>query len=209
MGAMSTAWSERRSAGVVLGVVGSIFTAAAFDFFHTRPFNTLKITNADDVETTILLLVVGLAAGEVATWAARLRARLHDEREQMRRLQRVAELAAIAEPDSLDALTDHVAAELQTVLRLRDCWFERPPHLGRFPVLDRVGDVEATVSHHRAEGLVLPADGVELPVVGAGRVLGRFVLIPQPRTGVSLERRLVAVTMADQVGAALAWRAAS
>jgi len=49
---------------------------------------------------------------------------------------------------------------------------------------------------------------VALPVVGAGRSLGRFVLIPTPGVGVSKERRLSAVALADQVGAALSRSAA-
>ena len=40
-------------------------------------------------------------------------------------------------------------------------------------------------------------------MLGRGNVLGRFVLVPQPDTVVSLEQRVVAVAIADQVGAAL------
>jgi hypothetical protein len=60
--------------------------------------------------------------------------------------------------------------------------------------------------HYRgdAAGFAFPASGVELPVLGRGNVIGRFVLVPQPETSVSLEQRVVAVAIADQVGAALA-----
>ncbi len=44
----------------------------------------------------------------------------------------------------------------------------------------------------------------ELPVVGEGREIARFVLEPDPERGVSLEERVVAVAMADQLGAVLA-----
>jgi hypothetical protein len=40
--------------------------------------------------------------------------------------------------------------------------------------------------------------------MGRGQVVGRFVLRPSERSGISLEQRVVAVALADQVGAALA-----
>jgi hypothetical protein len=46
--------------------------------------------------------------------------------------------------------------------------------------------------------------GVRLPVLGGGRQIGSLVLDPDPSIGVSLEERLVAVALADQLGAALA-----
>jgi hypothetical protein len=54
------------------------------------------------------------------------------------------------------------------------------------------------------DGFAFPDTGVELPVLGRGNVLGRFVLVPEPNTSVTLEQRVVAVAIADQVGAALA-----
>ena len=50
-------------------------------------------------------------------------------------------------------------------------------------------------------GFELPADGVELPVLARGQHIGRFVLVPTPGQAVSLEERLVAVAIADQVAA--------
>ena len=41
-------------------------------------------------------------------------------------------------------------------------------------------------------------------MLGRGNVLGRFVLVPEPNTTVTLEQRVVAVAIADQVGAVLA-----
>jgi hypothetical protein len=50
-----------------------------------------------------------------------------------------------------------------------------------------------------AGGFELPADGVELPVLARGQHIGRFLLVPTPRIAVSLEQRIVAVAIADQV----------
>src|SRR6476659_7848817 len=51
--------------GRVAGVVSALTAAVSFDFFYTQPYNSLKINSAADVETTILLLLVGLAMGEI------------------------------------------------------------------------------------------------------------------------------------------------
>jgi hypothetical protein len=44
---------------------------------------------------------------------------------------------------------------------------------------------------------------VDLIVQGLGRPLGRFILVPTPGVPLSWDRRMVAVALADQVGAAL------
>jgi hypothetical protein len=49
-----------------------------------------------------------------------------------------------------------------------------------------------------------PGKEVELPVIGHGLVLGRYVLVPTPAEPVSFDKRIVAVALADQVGAVLA-----
>jgi hypothetical protein len=51
--------------------------------------------------------------------------------------------------------------------------------------------------------------GVRLPVVGGGQEIGSLLLDPDPNLGVTVEARLVAVALADQLGAALAARQAS
>lgn len=53
-------------------------------------------------------------------------------------------------------------------------------------------------------GFELPSDGAELQVLSRGQPVGRFVLVPKPGTGFSLDQRVVAVALADQVGAVLA-----
>ena len=52
--------------------------------------------------------------------------------------------------------------------------------------------------------LGLPTKQVDLPVRGNGEVLGHFLLTPTPGHGVPAHRLVVAVSMADLLGAALA-----
>jgi len=50
----------------------------------------------------------------------------------------------------------------------------------------------------------LPGEGAELQVLSRGQPVGRFALLPKPGNEFSLEQRVVAVALADQVGAVLA-----
>jgi hypothetical protein len=192
--------------GRTAAVTSAFVAAIAFDFFHTKPYGSLKISDGNDVLTTLLLLAVGLAVGEIAIRSQRMHAQRDDEQRQLRRMHRIASLAAGGE--GVDDLLLAVTAELIETLELRNCWFERPPFLAGLPRLERTGVVEAR-EHRYANGeFELPREGAVLPVVGSGTTLGRFVLIPTPGVGVSKDRRLSAIALADQVGAALARSAA-
>jgi hypothetical protein len=188
--------------GRVAGATAAVIAAVSFDFFHTQPYLRLAIDTADDVETTVLLLVVGLLVGHLAADAMRARASAAESSLEIRRIHRVAERAAGGEEAAqvLQAAQD----ELIALLTLRSCRFEAQPILSVLPRLERGGDIDTRVWRYRDGGFELPAQGVELPVYGRGQPLGRFVLEPTTGVGVTLEQRVVAVAIADQVGAALA-----
>ena len=42
------------------GAIGAVIAAMSYDFFFTRPYQSLKIDSSDDIQTTVLLLVIGL-----------------------------------------------------------------------------------------------------------------------------------------------------
>src|ERR1700719_5440226 len=42
------------------GVLAAVSTAVWFDFFLTEPYERFSITSRNDVETTVLLLVIGV-----------------------------------------------------------------------------------------------------------------------------------------------------
>ena len=56
------------------GLVAALSSAAWFDFFLTAPFNTFAITDQADIETAVLLVLVGLAVTEIALWGRRQQA---------------------------------------------------------------------------------------------------------------------------------------
>ena len=51
--------------------LAALSAAVWFDFFLTRPYEHFSITRRADIETTVLLLVIGVAVTELAVWARR------------------------------------------------------------------------------------------------------------------------------------------
>lgn len=195
--------------GRAAGAMAAIVSAVSFDFFLTRPYLSLHIDSADDLETMLFLLVIGLLVGELVTRARRDRGKVARGADEIARIHRVAELAAGGA--EIDDVVLAVEAELTGLLDLIDCRFDATAPGGSgsdqaMPQLERNGLVTGAGRTRRFVGreFALPAEGVELPVLGRGRQVGRFLLIPNPRAGASLEERVVAVALTDQLGAAIA-----
>jgi len=188
--------------GRLAGATAAVVSALAFTFFHTQPYLRLTIDSADDVETTVLLLAVGLLVGHITAGAMRARASAAESSLEIRRIHRVAERAARSEVAA--EVLEAAQGELIALLNLHSCRFEAQPFLTALPRLERNGLLDQRVWRYRDGGFELSPEGVELPVYGRGQQLGRFVLEPTAGGGVSLEQRVVAVASADQVGAALA-----
>jgi hypothetical protein len=131
------------------------------------------------------------------------RAQAEAGRTEIRRIHRIAELAAQgAPPADLLLAAQH---ELEELLELRACRFEAQPFGWLLARIERNGAITGATERHFASGeLELPREGVELPVLARGQPIGRFLLEPTPGAGVSLDQRVVAVAIADQVGAVLA-----
>jgi hypothetical protein len=188
--------------GRLAGATSAVISAVSFNFFHTQPYLRLTIDSADDVETTVLLLAVGLLVGHITARGMRARASAAGSSLEILRIHRVAERAARGE-EAAEVL-EAAQGELIALLTLQACRFEAQPFLSALPRLERGGQLDQRVWRYRDDGFELSPEGVELPVYGRGQQLGRFVLEPTPGVGVSLEQRVVAVAIADQVGAALA-----
>lgn len=72
------------------GVVSAVVAALCFDFFFTRPYYSFTITRRDDVETTLVLLVVGLVVGELVVRARHSRQLERASRREVDQIRRVA-----------------------------------------------------------------------------------------------------------------------
>jgi hypothetical protein len=191
--AIGTRWS---------GAVTAVVAAMSFDFFFTRPYQSLKIDDTDDIVTTFLLLAIGLVVAEIVTFSRRHRAESVSRGDEIARLHRVAELVA-TDADTADVVLS-VQTELIGLRARRDCRCETEPDSSDLPRLERNGSVAGDHRRWIDGEYTLPAPGAEIPVLGRGRQFGRLVLVPDLSVGVSIEERVVAVALADQLGAAFA-----
>jgi K+-sensing histidine kinase KdpD len=80
--------------GRAAGVLAALSSALAYDFALTRPYWSLLIARSDDLETTMLLAVIGVVAGHLVHEARRHEALALARRRDVERLRRRAELAA-------------------------------------------------------------------------------------------------------------------
>jgi K+-sensing histidine kinase KdpD len=191
------------------GVVAAVSSAVWFDFFLTVPFNRLTIENQDDIESTILLVVIGAAVTEIAIWGRRQQARASRQSGYLAGVMTTSN--AVASGGSTQTVIDQVRTELIAVLRIDDARFLAGGKRAHEPQLNSDGSVT-----HKSRILKIERDGLptsaetELVVQHGGVVRGRFLLTASTRIArPDLEQRLVAVALADQVGAALASQEAS
>ncbi len=182
--------------------LSAVIAAVSYEFFFTKPFESLRIASANDVETTLILLAIGLAVGQLAVHARRTRREVTRGRDELASMRRMAERVAAGASDK--ELIAVAVAELTDLMSLIGCRFETVPTGPPLPELERSGRIESPYRRVGPDGeLALPPLGVRLPVVGGGHQIGSLVLEPDPMVGVTLESRLVAVALADQLGAAL------
>jgi hypothetical protein len=185
------------------GAVAAVTGAVSFDFFFTHPYNSFTINSRDDVETTLLLLVVGMVVGELVVRTRRSERAAAESRREVGEIRDLAELAAGGE--SPGELVLIVRRRLADLLELERCRFERPPFATQLPRLAH-GRVQLPGERPGGDGFA-PSYEVELPVWGDGRLLGRFVLeLSSGTTGITIpsESRRTAVALADRLGALLA-----
>lgn len=186
------------------GVASALGAALAFDYFLTVPYRSLRIADPADIETAVLLLVVGLAVSEIALRARRQQARLSREQGYLDGLLSTAGAVA-AGSATADQLVEVVRGQLTELLQLDRCRFDPSTSFG-LPSLDGDGSL------HRRDRVVdvvrlgLPTDTeIVLPVRHGGAVLGHYVMTAATRVRRPSRHQLrVAVVLADQVGAALA-----
>jgi hypothetical protein len=114
----------------------------------------------------------------------------------------VSELVARGAP--AEAVIEAARQDLLELLNLQGCRYEARPHsLGR-PQLLRTGEVELADERFDVQQDGLPAGETELVVQSQDHEFGHFVLVAGGGGAVSIEQRVVAIVLADQVGATLA-----
>ena len=187
-----------RSAALIAGVGAGVW----FDFFLTRPYETFSIHRSVDVQTTVLLTVVGVVIGEIAARRRVARSEARTARDEVISLYVIAEMLAAGSkaPDVVTLVADQV----HDLLFLDNCRFDPTLRHNEGPLLDRSGELQYGRLNWSANTDGLPNRDVILPVENRGQRLGSYILRGPP-VGVALsqDRRLAAVALSDLAGAAL------
>ena len=182
--------------------LAAISAGAGFDIFHTRPYGSLTITRGQDVETTVLLLAVGLAVGQLAARNRRYRHLAAETSYDLGRIHGVAEMVADGAP--VDQVVLAVANELADLLSLRSASFDPAFAEKPGPFIERHGALTWGALRWGFATTGLPQHEVSLVVQHQGLPLGRFVLRAVPGTRVTADQLLAAVALADVAAAAVA-----
>jgi hypothetical protein len=181
------------------GALAALSAAAWFDFFLTQPYGRFTIAARTDVLTAVLLPAVGLAVSQLAARARRLHLVTVTDADQLAQIHQTTQLVQSgAAPNDV---VKQVRTQLVDLLHLRECRFEHGVLLGHPPRLQPDGSITPRAAHPPMRPGELPDEEVELRVSAGGRYYGRFMLRPTPGQAVALQARLVAITLADQVGA--------
>lgn len=184
------------------GVIASISAALWFDFFLTTPYERFAMNHRSDIEITICLLLVGIIVTELA---ARSRRNFQAAAEQSQRLETIHDLADLAAGSTATSLLIlETEDSLTKLLNLRSCGFEPGEPATEMARIDPDGTVMQGQLIWPADTIGIPGPTAEVRAQWRGRTLGRFVLVPTPGAPVPREARIVATSLVDLVGAALA-----
>jgi K+-sensing histidine kinase KdpD len=183
----------------IAGALAAASAALWFDFFLTQPYERLSIARASDITTAILLLIVGVAVSQLAAYARRLQVVTITNADYLLHIQHTAQL--VQSGAATNAVVNEVRTRLIQVLGLSGCRFEYGVLLGQHPRLEHDGKILSGRTHLEAQRNWVRSGDIELRVQTGDRYYGRYLLQPGPQNTPSLQARLVAVTLADQVAA--------
>jgi hypothetical protein len=184
-------------AGWVATIGSSLAAGIAFDVLDTRPYGTLAIARGSDLLTALLLVITGALVG---TGAARLARYRHSEESRADALAVVMEASGlVATGQERRLVAEALSAELQRELQLAECTFRPEPPTGARPTVARDGSLVGLIAGTRTGGPTV----IDLPVWSQGDVVGHYQLV-LGRTAPSKHELRIALSLADQAGAAMA-----
>lgn len=193
------------------GLAAAVSAAAFFDFFLTAPYGSFTIDRREDVEASVLLLVIGGIVTETALWGLRQQAALARQSGYLRGVLTTAETLA-RRHESREEVTRDVGQRLSELLGLDSCRFVLgPPSDAKAPTLHHDGAVVRGGYPLDVDRDGLPVDAaVLLPSSVGGEIRGHFVLTAATHVArPTVDQRRVAALLADQVAAWLGGAAAT
>lgn len=180
------------------GFLASLASALGFNFFLTAPYLSLQIYNTEDIQLTVLLLLISSAVTELALWGVRQSAAASQQAGFVSGVLESADLAAgVARlPDALERVSESIRKTLGAEL----VSFEYGEHDSAAAVINRDGSVRC-----RGLDLDIGADGLPtdrhsvIPVVQHGAQVGYFrITTATTLVRPSREQLRVAVLLAGQ-----------
>ena len=182
------------------GLLAAVSSGLWFDFFLTEPLRQFAISDPDDVEVVVLLVVVGAAVGEIAMWGQRQNERAARRRGYLDGVLETADPAATAGV-SAEELARRTGDRIIAVLEVDRCRFVPdavPPRAAS--VLRRDGSV-----HRDGVDLAVEREGLPTDVetwLAAPAAHGCFRITAASRVArPTREQRRVAVLLAAQFAA--------
>jgi hypothetical protein len=179
------------------GALAAAGAAVWFDLFFTLPYYRLTIRSSDDLTTAVLLLVTGLVVSQLAARARRLKVVAVTGEGYLESMHGTAALEQASR--SPEAVAEYVGGLLAGLLDLQEWRFEYGSLRSHPLRLEADGSIAGGDSAWDVEEAGLPAE-LELRMFGNGQYFGRFLMGPVPGARPSLQARLVAVALAEQVG---------
>lgn len=189
----------------VAGVLAALSGAVWFDFFLTAPYLRFTIEDSDDIEATVLLVLIGLAVTEIALWGYRQQAVAARRSGYLDGVVGTARAVADGATPAA-AVIDLAADQILRVLDADECrYVSGPVQDARVATIDHDGVVTRNGRATNTERNGLPTDEyVAVPVLRGRDTLGHFLVTATSHVArPTREQRRVAVLLADQVATAI------
>ena len=178
----------------IAGFVTSAVAALALNYFHTTPVHSLRMTEADEIVTVILLVLLGSSVSIATTLRVRTKVAVHRTDESLAATRDLQEL--LLHGGALPAVW---LTAVQSVCfqagSIDVSLLSEPP--GEVPV----------ISHRLPSGPGSDGDAVVIPETGAALLLpnsrGTLLLTPQAGLGAITAGRRMLLQFGDQLAAAL------
>lgn len=174
--------------GLVSGLVASLASFLALNFFFTPPFHTFAVEDADDLVALAVFFAVSAAVGTMFSRVLEQRARAERREREARLLHQLGTRLRSGVP------TEDVLQSLaRSVTELFD--------LTRCEITSEM--TEGTIVAERGDGRVGDAWPEIITIAVQDRELGRIVAVPNDGHELSAEARGVIQTLASQVALAI------
>ena len=157
------------------GLLAAASSAAWFDFFLTVPYGRFTIDDRDDIETTVLLILVGVAVTEICLWDRRQEAKASRESGYLSGVLSAAEQIGAGSAPAASVI-EHVQQQLIDVLDLDTARFQAAT-TEQLPTLEADGHVLVGAHKIDVDRQGLPTDSeLRVLVRNAGVTRREFLL---------------------------------